>query len=38
MEVVLDLIEYMQGRGNVWCARLDTVYGHVKQLIASGGW
>jgi hypothetical protein len=38
LRAVLDLIEYMRGRGNVWFARLDEVAEHVKTLTDGDLW
>jgi hypothetical protein len=38
MEAIIELIEYMQSRGNVWFPRLDDICDHVKQIIGNATW
>ena len=38
MDAIIELIEYMQSRGNVWFARLDEICDHVKQLMVDATW
>jgi peptidoglycan/xylan/chitin deacetylase (PgdA/CDA1 family) len=38
LRAVLDLIDYMRGRGDVWFARLDEVADHVKTLTDGDLW
>ncbi len=38
MGAIIELIEYMQSRGNVWFARLDEICDHVNRLIAEHTW
>ena len=35
---VVDLIEYMQGKGDVWFARMEDIAGHVRQCIDDGSY
>jgi len=37
-KAALELLDYMQTRGDVWFARLDEVCDHVQMLIATGRW
>ena len=38
LAAVVELVEYMRKKGNVWFARLDEVCDHVTALIAEGTW
>ena len=37
-KAVLELLDYMRGKGGVWFARLDQVCDHVHKLMAEGSW
>ena len=38
LNAVVGLIEHMQGKGDVWFARLDEVCDHVRRLMDDGSW
>lgn len=38
LDAVVELIDYMQGKGGVWFATLDQVARHVEALVAAGQW
>jgi hypothetical protein len=38
LEVVVDMLEEMLSRGDVWIAPLSEIAGHVRRLIDSGEW
>ena len=37
-KAVLELLDYMNAKGDVWFARLDQVCDHVRRLMAEGRW
>lgn len=37
-EAIIDLMEYMHGKGGVWFAALDEIAAHVRTVTASGRW
>ena len=37
-DAMLELIDYMQGKGGVWFATLEEIVDHVNGCIADGGW
>jgi peptidoglycan-N-acetylglucosamine deacetylase len=38
LAAIIDLLEYMQSKGNVWFARLDEICDYVKKLVADIAW
>ncbi|MEX0807188.1 MAG: polysaccharide deacetylase [Dongiaceae bacterium] len=37
-DAIVELIDYMQGKGGVWFATLDEIARHVEALVAAGTW